>query len=125
MRASAEHKLARLGRMEPRATRIEVEFIVEKNPRLAHLFRVEAALDTPRKTFRAHAEGPDHDKALDQLSERLERQLRDHHEKRRTKRLAGARSAVNRRGLESAHAGPADADTSGEAEDRGTRGTRA
>src|SRR5262245_59960041 len=65
MRTSAEHKLARLARMEPRATRIEVEVIVEKNPRLAHLMRVEAALDIPRKTFRAHADGPDHDKALD------------------------------------------------------------
>ena len=75
------------------------------------------------RTAAAHAEGPDHDKALDQLSERLERQLRDHHEKRRTRRLAGARSAVNKRGLESAHAGPVDADTSEEAEDRGTRGT--
>ena len=123
MRESAEHKLARLTRLEPRATRIELEFILEKNPRRAHLMRLEAAIDTPRKTFRAHAEGPDHAKALDLLAERLERQLRDHHEKRRARLLAGARSAANKLGLESPHAGPSDADTSEEVPRR-TRGGR-
>ena len=109
--------------LEPRATRIELEFILEKNPRRAHLMRLEGAIDTPRKTFRAHAEGPDHGKALDLLAERLERQLRDHHEKRRARLLAGARSAANKLGLESPHAGPSDADTSEEVPRR-TRGGR-
>jgi ribosomal subunit interface protein len=91
MRSSAERKLSRLERMEPRATRIEVEVISEKNPRLGGLKRVEAALGTPRKTFRAIAQGSDVDSAFDQLAEKLERQLRDHREKKRTRVVAGAK----------------------------------
>ena len=45
--------------MEPRATRIDLEFIAEHYPRLDGLKRVEAALLIPRKTFRAHAEADD------------------------------------------------------------------
>ncbi|MFB3739030.1 MAG: ribosome hibernation-promoting factor, HPF/YfiA family [Candidatus Velamenicoccus archaeovorus] len=91
MRSSAEKKLSRLERMEPRATRIEVEVIVEKNPRMGGVKRVEAALGTPRKTFRAIAQGSDVDSAFDQLAEKLERQLRDHREKKRTRVVAGAK----------------------------------
>ena len=112
MHASAERKLSRVGRLETRATRLEVMVIVEKNPRLAHLKRLEAALHTPRKTYRAHGESPEFENALDELVERLERQVRDHREKRRTKVLSGARSVANRNGLESAHPEGASADTS-------------
>jgi ribosomal subunit interface protein len=90
MRSVVEHKLARLERMEPRATRVEIEVISEKNPRMGGKKRVEAALATPRKTFRAHAEASDVDSALDQLAEKLERQLRDHRTKRRTRLMTGA-----------------------------------
>jgi ribosomal subunit interface protein len=112
MRESAVRKLSRVERLEARATRLEVEIIVEKNPRLAHLKRVEATLRTPRKTYRAHGEDPDFDNALDAVVERLERQVRDHHEKRRTKVLSGARSVAKGNALESAHQGEAPADTS-------------
>ncbi|HEX9122762.1 MAG TPA: ribosome-associated translation inhibitor RaiA [Actinomycetota bacterium] len=91
MRSSAERKLSRLERMEPRATRIEIEVISEKNPRLGGLKRVEAALGTPRKTFRAIAQASDVDSAFDQLAEKLERQLRDHREKKRTRLVEGAK----------------------------------
>ncbi|HZD79509.1 MAG TPA: ribosome-associated translation inhibitor RaiA [Actinomycetota bacterium] len=91
MRGAAEHKLARLGRMAPRVTRIEIEVISEKNPRQGGVKRVEAALETPRKTFRAVAMGSDVDSALDQLAEKLERQLRDHREKRRTRLVGGGK----------------------------------
>jgi ribosomal subunit interface protein len=91
MRSSAEKKLARLERMEPRATRIEIEVTFEKNPRMGGVKRVEAALDTPRKTFRAIAQGSDVDSAFDQLAEKLERQLRDHRAKKRTRVVAGAK----------------------------------
>ena len=112
MRESAWHKLGRLERLEPRTMRIEVEIIVEKNPRLAHLKRVEGALATPRKTYRAHGEAPEFDTAMDQLVDRLERQIRDHNDKRRTRVLDGARSVAKGNDLESAHAEPAAADTS-------------
>jgi len=51
---------------------------------------VEAVAIAPRKTYRAHAEGKDVDYALDLVAERLERQIRDHHERRRARRNAGA-----------------------------------
>jgi ribosomal subunit interface protein len=112
MRESATHKLSRVERLEARATRLEIEIIVEKNPRLAHLKRLEAALHTPRKVYRAHGEDPEFENALDEVLKRLERQVRDHHEKRRTKVLAGARSVAKGNTLESAHESEAPADTS-------------
>jgi ribosome-associated translation inhibitor RaiA len=48
----------------------------------------------PRKTFRAHADAPEVVVALDLVSERLERQIRDHHEKKRARVLAGRRQIV-------------------------------
>ena len=96
LRGTAEQKLAHLQRMEPRVTRIEVQVIAEPNPINARARRVEAALLTARKTFRAHAEASDVDSALDRLADKLERQLRDHHSKRRARlsaRAKGVRSA--------------------------------
>jgi ribosomal subunit interface protein len=96
IRGSAEHKLARLQRMEPRVTRIEVQVIAEPNPTNVRARRVEAALQTARKTFRAHAEAEDVDSAFDRLAEKLERQLRDHHSRRRARLgpgVKGVRSA--------------------------------
>lgn len=97
IREVARHKLSRLGRMEPRASLLEVEVIAQRNPRLPP-FRVDGALTRPRKTFRAHGAGPDVSTAVDQLAERLERQVRDDHGKRRPRRPAKGN------GLESAHA---------------------
>lgn len=102
MREAAEHKLARLARMEPRTTRIDLEVINEHHPKLDGLKRVEAALQIPRKTFFAHSEASDVPSAIDDVAEKLERQLRDHHGKKRS-RL--------HRGLESAHLSPGTADT--------------
>ncbi|MCJ7832574.1 MAG: ribosome-associated translation inhibitor RaiA [Actinobacteria bacterium] len=84
VREVADHKLAKLSRIEPRSVRIEVEIIAEKNPRLDGTKRLEASLEIPRHTFRAHAEDPHLENALDTLIDRLERQLRDHHGKQRT-----------------------------------------
>lgn len=88
-RELAEHKLAKLSRLEPRSVRVEVEIISEKNPRLDGAKRVEAALAIPRKTFRAHAENNKVGSALDELVQRLERQVRDHHTKRRPNKKQG------------------------------------
>jgi ribosomal subunit interface protein len=90
LREVAEHKLARLERMEPRLTRLQIEIISEKNPRQGGAHRVEAVADTPRRTFRAHADARDVDAALDLVAEKLERQIRDHHEKLRARRFLGA-----------------------------------
>jgi ribosomal subunit interface protein len=98
VREAAEHKLGRLARMEPRATVLEVEVIAQHNPRLKDGITVEGALKVPRRTFRAHGEGSDVPSAIDQLAERLERQVRDAHSRRRS------RPTGKGNGLESAHA---------------------
>ena len=83
IRRSAEHKMARIERMEPRVTAIHLELIGEHHPTYDGVKRVEAAVHIPRRTFRAHAEADDVPTALDRVREKLERQLRDHHSKRR------------------------------------------
>ena len=98
MREAAEQKLAHLAHIEPRITRFDIEITAEHNPRLDGAMRLEGSVAIPRKTFRAHGEGPDVQKALDQLVRRLERQIRDHHGKRRTRMFRKGD------GLESAHA---------------------
>jgi ribosomal subunit interface protein len=82
IREQAEHKLARLGRLEPRTTRIELEIEAEHHPSPDGLKAIKAALKIPRKTFRAHAEADDVRTALDEVAAKLERQIRDHHGKR-------------------------------------------
>ncbi len=91
---AAERKLAPLGRLEPRATSVDLRLIGEHHPTYDGVKRVEAALRVPRKTFRAEAEAGDVLTALDRVKDKLERQVRDHHRRRRpTKRKAGVDSA--------------------------------
>jgi ribosomal subunit interface protein len=104
IRAVATHKVSPLARIEPRTTRIDLEFIAEHRPKPGTA-RVEGSLTTPRKTFRAHGDGKDVPSALDAMVGRLERQLRDHHGKRRAMQHKGD-------GLESAHLTQASAETS-------------
>jgi ribosomal subunit interface protein len=75
IRRAADHKLAKIGRLDPRAVRMEVEVIGEPNPRVGGTRRVEVACTTGRRTIRAEGLGGDVDSALDQAVERLERQL--------------------------------------------------
>lgn len=89
-RRAAAKKLARLARNNPRAVRCEVEIIAEGTSRAAAKMRLEATLTLPRKTFRASGEGRDVESALTQLAERLERQLRDHSGKRKTRTTRSA-----------------------------------
>jgi ribosomal subunit interface protein len=112
LRQVTEHKLARIERLEPALSRLEVVVSVEKNPRQGGLHRVEAAAATPRKTYRAHADATDVDSALDVVAERLERQILDHRNRRRARRNAGAGR------VKSAQATPAEGDTEDVAEDR-------
>jgi ribosomal subunit interface protein len=109
IRLAAERKLAPLERIEPRTTRIELEVINEHHPNFDGLKRVEAALVIPRKTFRVHAEGGDVPTAIDRVKDKLERQLRDYHGRKRPK---------NRRGLESALT-RSESDAGTESEDEG------
>ena len=86
LRRNAEHRLARITRLDPRATLVEVEVTTARSSRPDGIKRLDATLQLPRKTFRAHAESSEVETALDQVASKLERQLRDHRERRR-KRL--------------------------------------
>ena len=90
LRTITEHKLGRLERLEPDLTRLEVTVVTERNPRQGGMRRVEAVAATPRKSFHAHADDRSVESALDVVAERLERQIRDHHERRRARLIAGA-----------------------------------
>jgi putative sigma-54 modulation protein len=102
IREIAERKLSHLARVEPRTTRVDLEFIAEHHPRI-----VEAALHVPRKTFRAEAEAEDLPTALDRVAERLDRQIRDYHGRRKKR-------AARKDALESPRPSPQIADTTGD-----------
>jgi len=87
LRRSAEHKLAKLERLHRLPARVEVE-VIEENPRIDGGHRVDVSYSTGRRTFRAEGAGRDVDTALDQVAERLERQLSTYRSKRR-QRLTG------------------------------------
>jgi ribosomal subunit interface protein len=89
IRKRAEAKLAKIGRIDPHVSRLEVEVTLEHNPRIDGKHRVEVACTTNRGTIRAHAAGSDLDAALDQVIERLERQLISYRGKLRSRRQAG------------------------------------
>jgi ribosomal subunit interface protein len=83
IRGRTEHKLEHLEHLEPRAIRIHFTFIAEHHPGPPRATRVEAALHVPRADLHASADGPDPIAALDLTVEKLERQIRDAHGKRR------------------------------------------
>jgi ribosomal subunit interface protein len=95
IRSAADHKLSALSRLEPRATSLDIEVIGEHHPKLDGVKRIEAALRIPRKTFRAEAEADDVITAIDRVKKKLERQLRDHHRRRRVPKKRGLESATN------------------------------
>jgi putative sigma-54 modulation protein len=107
IREVADHKLSRLERFEPHLERLEIEVIAEHNPRRGGEHRVEVVATRPRRTYRAHAEAPEVEAAMDLVVERLERQIRDDHQKKRTRLLNGARAVRSER---SRSAAPAVAD---------------
>jgi ribosomal subunit interface protein len=92
LRQLAHHKLDRLERLEPRIDRIDLEFSSEHHRTFDGIRRVEASMRIPRKTLRASVEATDVQGGLDGVAEKLERQLRDHHGRRRTRFLRPRRS---------------------------------
>jgi ribosome hibernation promoting factor len=86
LRRSAERKLDKLTRRDPRIVRCELEVIQEGSPRVDGGHRVQAACELPRHTFRAEGTGKDVEAALDQVVEHLERQLVAHRGRLQAKR---------------------------------------
>ncbi|HEY7280875.1 MAG TPA: ribosome-associated translation inhibitor RaiA [Actinomycetota bacterium] len=90
IREITHHKIDKLSRLEPRAVRVEVEIVSEDFPTQDGTKTVDAALQVPRHTFRAHAQGARVEDALDLAVARLERQVRDRHGRVRSRLIAGA-----------------------------------
>jgi ribosomal subunit interface protein len=76
VRARAEHKLAKLRRFDDRILAMDVEFSEERNPRVADPHRVEVTLTTRSGLVRAQANATDPAAAVDQVVDRLERQVK-------------------------------------------------
>jgi ribosomal subunit interface protein len=76
VRTRAERKLAKLQRFDSRILAMDVEFSEERNPRVADPHRVEVTLTTKSGLVRAHANAIDPAAAVDQVVDRLERQVK-------------------------------------------------
>src|SRR5215218_9747257 len=75
VRTRAERKLAKLERFDNRILAVDVEFSEERNPRVADPHRVEVTLTTKSGLVRAHANATDPAAAVDQVIDRLQRQV--------------------------------------------------
>jgi len=76
-RAQAREKIGALGRyVKAPIQGARVVLIRERNPRIADPARVEAELDVKGRMIRAHAQAPTVEAAVDEVVERLQRQLR-------------------------------------------------
>jgi putative sigma-54 modulation protein len=76
LRAHAEHKLAKVQRFDDRILAMDVEFSEERNPRVADAHTVEVTVTTKSRLVRAHASAADPATAVDQVVDRLQRQIK-------------------------------------------------
>ena len=91
IRSYAEQKLKKLDKQLNDATEIELELAVEKNPSIAANQIAEATVWTKGPTLRAREASEDMRASIDQLTEKLVRQVRHYRDKRS---FRGARSHV-------------------------------
>ena len=83
IRAYAEEKLAKLERHLNGPTRVELELAVEKNPSIAANNVAEATIWTKGPVLRARESSADMKASIDQLADKLERQVTRYREKQR------------------------------------------
>ena len=76
LRAQAERKLAKVQRFDDRILAMDVEFSEERNPRVTPAHTVEVTVTTKSRLVRAHASAVDFAAAVDQVIDRLERQIK-------------------------------------------------
>ena len=88
IRRYAEQKLAKLEKLVKDPTRVEVELHVEKNPSISANHVAEATVFTKGPTLRARESSADMKASIDQLVDKLERQVKRYREKRRRGRPA-------------------------------------
>ena len=86
IRDYTERKLSKLDKQVHETTRIEVELAVEKNPSVAENQVAEATVWLKGHTLRAREATRDMKASIDELSEKLVRQIREERDKKTAKR---------------------------------------
>jgi len=91
IRRYAEEKLGRLERQLPDPTQLELELTLEQNPSIADDHVAEATIWTKGPTLRARERSTAFEASIDQLVDKLERQVKRYREKR-SRRETGRRA---------------------------------
>lgn len=86
IRDYAERKLSKLDKQVHELTRVEIELAVEKNPSVAENQVAEATVWLKGHTLRAREATRDMKASIDELTEKLVRQIREEREKKVSKR---------------------------------------
>jgi putative sigma-54 modulation protein len=86
IRSYAERKLAKLDKQLHELTRVEVELAVDRNPSVSANQVAEATVWLKGRTLRAREASRDMKASIDQLTEKLLRQVRDASDKKKSKR---------------------------------------
>jgi ribosome hibernation promoting factor len=94
IRSHVERKLAKLEKHVHELTRIEVELAVERNPYVAENQVAEATVWLKGHTLRAHEATRDMRASIDELAEKLLRQVRDERDKKAAKRKIDKQALV-------------------------------
>ena len=97
IRSYAEEKLSKLSKQLADPTEVELELAVEKNPSISDNHVAEATIWTKGPTLRAREASVDMKASIDQLVDKLERQVKRYKEKRR---IEPRRHAVRANGPE-------------------------
>jgi putative sigma-54 modulation protein len=86
IREYAEAKLSKLSKQLAEQTQVELELWEEKNPSIAASHVAEATIFTKGPTLRAREASPDMKASIDELLEKLLRQLEHHRDKKLNRR---------------------------------------
>jgi putative sigma-54 modulation protein len=102
IRSYAEEKLRKLDRQLADPTQIELELSVERNPSISANHIAEATIWTKGPTLRAREASADMRASIDQLVDKLERQVTRYRQKRRRRSARDNGSAVQPAALQAA-----------------------
>jgi ribosome hibernation promoting factor len=94
LREYAQEKLSKLERQLADPTRVELELAVERNPSIAQNHVAEATIWTKGPILRAREASVDHKASIDQLVDKLERQVNRYRARRRPRRGQPAGTAI-------------------------------
>ncbi len=100
IREYAERKLAKLDKHVHELTRVEVELAVEKNPSVAANQVAEATVWLKGHTLRAREATRDMKASIDELVEKLHRQIRDERDKKASRRKHVDKHALDAQALD-------------------------